>query len=163
MIKRIGLLIVVSLFVVNCGSLRSSRVKTIRSDGLTGSGKILKGTASWYGKRFHGRKTANGERYNMYGMTVAHKKLPFGTLLEVTNLENNKKIIVRVNDRGPYVGRRILDLSYAAAKELDFIHSGTTKILAQIMVEAPEEVADLVEEEPADSLTALLEKELESE
>ena len=76
------------------------------------------GTASWYGDKFHGRRTANGERYDMYAYTAAHKTLPFGTILRVTNLDNNKSILVRVNDRGPFVRGRIIDLSRVAAKDI---------------------------------------------
>lgn len=76
------------------------------------------GTASWYGDKFHGRRTANGERYDMHAYTAAHKSLPFGTILRVTNLDNNKSILVRVNDRGPYVRGRIIDLSHAAADDI---------------------------------------------
>jgi len=82
------------------------------------------GTISWYGRGFHGRRTANGERYNMHEMTCASRHLPFGTLLEITNLDNGQKAIVRVNDRGPFVRSRILDVSFGAAKELGFIHRG---------------------------------------
>jgi len=95
--------------------------------------KSFTGVASWYGKPFHGRKTANGERYNMYKISAAHKKLPLGTVLRVKNLDNGKIIYVRVNDRGPYVKGRVLDLSYAAAKELDFINNGHTKVKAWVM------------------------------
>jgi rare lipoprotein A len=77
------------------------------------------GTASWYGKRFHNRKTANGERYNMHANTAAHKKLPFGTILRVTNEKSGISTLIRINDRGPYVGRRILDLSKKAAVDID--------------------------------------------
>lgn len=76
------------------------------------------GVASWYGNKFHGRRTANGERYNMHAYTAAHKSLPFGTILRVTNLDNDKSILVRVNDRGPYVRGRVIDLSRAAAEEI---------------------------------------------
>lgn len=86
------------------------------------------GIASWYGKKFHGRKTANGETYNMHSMTCAHKTLPFNTKLEVENLVNGKKIILRVNDRGPFVKGRIIDLSYKAAKELGIDISGTAPV-----------------------------------
>jgi rare lipoprotein A len=87
-----------------------------------------RGIASWYGKKFHGRKTSNGEKYNMYAMTAAHKTLPMGTHLSVLNLNNKQKVIVRINDRGPFVHGRIIDLSYAAAKELDMISSGTAPV-----------------------------------
>ncbi len=74
-----------------------------------------RGIASWYGPRFHGRLTANGEHYNMYAMTAAHKQLPFGSIVKVINRENGKATLVRINDRGPYVARRIIDLTYTAA------------------------------------------------
>jgi rare lipoprotein A len=91
------------------------------------------GYASWYGPGFHGRKTANGERYNMWKMTAAHKKLPFGTVVKVTNLENKKSVVVKINDRGPFIRGRIIDLSKAAAKRLDFLGSGTTKVVLEIL------------------------------
>lgn len=78
------------------------------------------GTASWYGKQFHGRTTASGEDFDMFELTAAHRQLPLGTYVKVTNLHNGKSIIVRVNDRGPYVGDRIMDLSYGAARLLNF-------------------------------------------
>lgn len=81
-----------------------------------------KGKASWYGGRWHGRKTANGERYNQNTLTAAHKKLPFGTKVKVTNLRNGKSVVVRINNRGPYTKGRVIDLSVAAAKEIG-IHS----------------------------------------
>ncbi len=86
------------------------------------------GTASWYGPGFHGKKTSNGERYNQNAMTAAHKLLPFGTRLRVTNLENGRVTEVRVNDRGPFVGSRIIDLSRAAAKELGMMNKGTARV-----------------------------------
>lgn len=89
---------------------------------------IKKGIASWYGPGFHGRKTANGETFNMYEMTAAHKTLPIPSYAEVKNLENNKTIVVRINDRGPYVGNRLLDLSFAAAKKLGIQGEGTGKV-----------------------------------
>jgi len=91
-------------------------------------GFIEEGVASWYGDDFHGKKTANGEIYNMYAMTAAHKTLPLGTVLEVQNLNNSKKIVVRVNDRGPYVGTRIIDLSYQAATQIEMVRNGTTRV-----------------------------------
>jgi len=87
-----------------------------------------RGIASWYGKKFHGRKTASGEIYNMYAMTAAHKTLPLGTLVRVRNLGNRKQIDVRINDRGPFVRHRIIDLSYAAAKEIGIVGPGTAEV-----------------------------------
>lgn len=86
------------------------------------------GTASWYGDDFHGKKTSNSEIYNMHAMTAAHKTLPFGTMVEVHNLENDHKIIVRINDRGPFVRSRIIDLSHEGAKRIDMIRNGTAKV-----------------------------------
>ncbi|VEN72807.1 Endolytic peptidoglycan transglycosylase RlpA [Candidatus Desulfarcum epimagneticum] len=86
------------------------------------------GLASWYGEDFHGRKTANGEIYNMHAMTAAHKTLPLGAHIRVKNLKNNRKVEVRVNDRGPFVRGRIVDLSYRAAKKLDMVDSGTAPV-----------------------------------
>jgi len=87
-----------------------------------------RGIASWYGKDFHGKKTSNGETYNMYAMTAAHKTLPLGTYVRVHNLENNRKVEVRVNDRGPFVRGRIIDLSFTGAKEIGIVGPGTAKV-----------------------------------
>lgn len=87
-----------------------------------------RGIASWYGNKFHGRKTSNGEIYDMYAMTAAHKTLPIPSYLEVTNLKNGKKVIVRVNDRGPFHENRIIDLSYAAASKLGIAQAGTGQV-----------------------------------
>lgn len=90
------------------------------------------GYASWYGKQFHGRVTASGEDFDMFELTAAHRKLPLGTYLKVTNLRNGKWIIVRVNDRGPYVAGRILDLSYGAARMLKF-RSGVERVRLDVV------------------------------
>lgn len=87
-----------------------------------------RGIASWYGKDFHGKKTSNGEIYNMYAMTAAHKTLPLGTYVRVHHLENGKKIDVRINDRGPFVRGRIIDLSYTAASKIGLVGPGTAKV-----------------------------------
>ena len=87
-----------------------------------------RGVASWYGKKFHGRLTSNREPYDMYQMTAAHKSLPLPTYVRVRNLKNDKSVIVRVNDRGPFVHNRIIDLSYAAAMKLDMIRDGTSLV-----------------------------------
>lgn len=93
----------------------------------------IQGEASWYGGKFNGRRTASGQRYNMYGLTAAHKTLPFGTQLSVVNLDNGKTVIVTVNDRGPFVRDRILDLSYGAAKKLEMVGRGTTDVKAYVL------------------------------
>lgn len=86
------------------------------------------GIASWYGKPFHGRKTSNGEIYNMHELTAAHPTLPLPIFVEVTNLNNGKRVTVRVNDRGPFKKNRIIDLSHAAAEKLGFLQEGTTRV-----------------------------------
>ena len=87
-----------------------------------------RGLASWYGRDFHGKKTSNGEIYNMYAMTAAHKTLPLGTYVRVYNLENKRSAVVRINDRGPFVRGRIIDLSYSAAKEVAIVGPGTALV-----------------------------------
>jgi len=96
-------------------------------------GEIQTGIASWYGPNFHGKSTSNKEIYDMYDMTAAHQTLPFGTYVMVTNLSNNRSVIVRINDRGPFVGDRILDLSYAAARLLDMVGPGTAPVRLEIL------------------------------
>lgn len=91
------------------------------------------GLASWYGRQFHGRQTANGERFDMHGMTAAHKSLPLGCTVRVTNKANGKSVIVKVNDRGPFVGNRVLDLSYAASKALGFTDKGVTNVHIEVL------------------------------
>lgn len=103
----------------------------------SGNGYEATGIASWYGAKFHGHKTSNGETYDMYGMSAAHRNLPLPSFVQVTNLANGRQVIVRVNDRGPFHSDRIIDLSYAAAKKLDFTDKGTAKVrVAAITVNA---------------------------
>ena len=92
--------------------------------------EVLTGKASFYGNKFHGRKTSSGERYHRDSLTCAHKTLPFGTLLKVRNLKNGREVIVKVTDRGPFVKGRIVDLSMAAARELDMLSSGVANVEA---------------------------------
>ncbi len=89
------------------------------------------GTASWYGTKFHGQATANGETYDLYGMTAAHKTLPLPSYVKVTNLDNGKSVILRVNDRGPFYSDRIIDLSFAAAKKLGYAETGTARVTVE--------------------------------
>lgn len=86
------------------------------------------GTASWYGRQFHGRKTASGETFDMNAMTAAHRSLPLNCYIRVTNKNNGKSVVVKVNDRGPFHGNRVLDLSYGAAKQIGLTHSGTGNV-----------------------------------
>ncbi len=95
--------------------------------------KVIYGVSSFYGEDFHGKLTANGEVYDMYGLTAAHKTLPLNTVVRVTNTANNKSLILRINDRGPFVKGRILDCSYGAALKLGFITHGTTKVKIEVI------------------------------
>ncbi len=110
-------------------------------------GFVERGIASWYGTKFHGRRTSSGEIYNVYAMTAAHKSLPLPTYVEVTNLDNGKTIIVKVNDRGPFHDDRIIDLSYVAALKLDIVKSGT----GRVEVRAIDPDAPLAHRQPRDS------------
>lgn len=104
----------------------------------TSEGYQERGVASWYGKKFHGRLTSNREPYDMYAMTAAHKTLPLPTYVQVRNLQNNRTVVVRVNDRGPFLHNRIIDLSYAAALKLDMVKDGTALVqVTAIDVDAP--------------------------
>lgn len=91
-------------------------------------GFVQRGIASWYGTKFHGKRTSSGEPYDMFAMTAAHKTLPLPSYVEVTNLDNRRKVIVKVNDRGPFVAGRIIDLSHTAARKLGIIGSGTGRV-----------------------------------
>lgn len=103
----------------------SKAAKSVKPKGKAKAPKLEEkpyqvGVASWYGKQFHGRTTASGEDFDMFELTAAHRQLPLGTYVKVTNLRNGKSVVVRVNDRGPYVAGRIMDLSYSAARMLSF-------------------------------------------
>jgi rare lipoprotein A len=120
--KRSATLFLLVLLVTACHR------KTIPA----GSNEVVSGTetglASFYSESYNGKKTANGEIYNSSDMTAAHKKLPFGTKVKVTNLSNGKTVKVRINDRGPFISGRIIDLTRAAAKKIDMINQGVTKV-----------------------------------
>jgi len=100
---------------------------------LAATGYYEVGIASWYGPGFHGNRTANGEIYDMYAMTAAHKTLPFGTIVKVVDLDTGKSVIVRINDRGPFIEGRIIDLSYAAAQKLGMVEKGLAKVGLKIV------------------------------
>jgi rare lipoprotein A len=134
------LILINVLYLYNCSpsarfSSDASNSNSVQhsSSQVYQEGEVIYGESSYYADKFHGRKTANGETFDMYKKTAAHKTLPFNTMLEVTNLENNKSVIVRVNDRGPFVGDRILDLSYGAAREIDMISSGVVQVKIRII------------------------------
>lgn len=107
---------------------KSQEEEYLSSSNISAEGFVEEGTASFYADKYHGRKTANGEIYNMYDLTAAHPSLPLGVKIRVTNLENGKQAILRVNDRMPKHPDRIIDLSYKAAIVLDFVKQGLTKV-----------------------------------
>jgi rare lipoprotein A len=120
-------------------------------------GYVERGIASWYGTKFHGRRTSSGEPYDMYAMTAAHKTLPLPTYVEVTNLDNGRKVIVRVNDRGPFHDGRIIDLSYSAATKLGIIAKGTGRVEVRAISssDAPKAVISEVKYPATDQLAGL--------
>jgi rare lipoprotein A len=120
----VALLLLLSLQALACRSATRDRVRIGWSE---------RGHASWYGKPFHGRRTASGERYDMHRMTAAHRELPFGTVVQVRNLANDRRVQVTITDRGPFVRGRIIDLSYAAALELDMVRSGTAEVELRVI------------------------------
>ncbi len=142
---------VISVKVIKSEKPSSAPAKDYDSKSKTGIGKpytidgieyvpankpqnyVQKGIASWYGEKFHGRKTACGEIYNMHAMTAAHKTLPLQTWVKVQNLENNKEITVRINDRGPFVKGRIIDLSFTGAKKLGITEKGTAFVKITVL------------------------------
>jgi rare lipoprotein A len=112
-------------------------------------GYLERGVASWYGPTFHGGNTSSGEPYDMYGMTAAHKTLPLPCYARVTNLRNGKSVVVRINDRGPFVANRLIDLSYTAAAKLDMIHDGTTLVEVRVLSPAvPDELTRTAAQPP---------------
>lgn len=114
----------------------------------TGKGYVATGNASWYGQKFHGHLTSNGEVYDMFAMSAAHKTLPLPSYVKVTNLENQESTIVRVNDRGPFHSDRIIDLSYAAAKKLGFHQHGTTAVKLEVIHVDQNEMVSVGKEPP---------------
>ncbi len=101
--------------------------------GPRGYGGYEAGYASWYGEKFHGRSTASGEIFDMNAYTAAHRSLPFGTRVRVTNEDNGRSVLVRINDRGPWVEGRIIDLSYAAAKQLGMLEAGVVRVRLEVL------------------------------
>jgi rare lipoprotein A len=118
-------------FIFSTFDLVSSQ--TIAQDSQT---PAMVGEASWYGGKFHGRTTANGETYDMDGLTAAHRSLPFGSRVRVTNQATNESVIVRINDRGPFVGNRVIDLSRAAAKAVRLIGPGVAPVRLEVLASA---------------------------
>jgi rare lipoprotein A len=115
-------------------------------------GYLERGVASWYGPTFHGVSTSIGEQYDMYGMSAAHKTLPLPAYARVTNLRNGKSVVVRINDRGPFVANRLIDLSYTAAAKLDMLKEGTTLVEVRVVTPADNDKLGRNEESPPQQL-----------
>ena len=129
-VKHLLQILVVAAIFAGCAAPR----------GIGGEGSVIQtGEASWYGPGFHGQITANGETYNQYDLTAAHRTLPFDTILKVVNQNNGKSVTVRINDRGPYVGDRVIDLSKKAAEEINMVDSGVAPVQL-VLVEAGGEI-----------------------
>lgn len=126
-----GLLVAAVILLASAGALAETATK------LTGTpGETQTGLAAYYSKRFQGRKTASGQRFDNGALTTAHQTLPFGTMVRVTNLKNNKSVVLRVNDRGPTQPKRIVDVSRRAAKELGFLRSGLVEVKLEVVEQA---------------------------
>jgi rare lipoprotein A len=123
-------------------------------------GFIEEGVASWYGPDFHSRPTSSGEMYDMYAMTAAHKTLPLPTWVEVTNVVNGRRVIVKVNDRGPFVGERIIDLSFSAAEALDMVRDGTAQVVVRALGVPPAALAASVPGSVSEPAPAAVEPEV---
>ena len=137
---RLRTLIIIGILgglIAGCGSLPTPRATPGESSAQASpaSEHELKGVASWYGGHFNGRRTANGEIYDMNLLTAAHKPLPFHTIVRVTRQDDGRTVTVRINDRGPFVAGRIIDLSYAAARRLGMDDEGTTRVRLQLVTE----------------------------
>lgn len=123
------LTLAILLVLVSCTSSKTAE----KIEPPTTYSQIQHGIASWYGKPFHGRRMANGQRFDMNKMTAAHRHLPFGTRVEVTNLQNAQTVVVVITDRGPFIKNRILDVSRKAAQDLGFIGAGTARIEMKVL------------------------------
>ncbi len=139
--KYIILYLISTIFLFNCtsyprygsGNYLPKNNSTSEKSKNFKNKKVLIGESSYYADDFHGKITANGETYDMYGLTAAHKTLPLNTIIKVTNLSNKKTAILRVNDRGPYAKGRILDCSYGAAIKLGFLDQGVTRVKIEVI------------------------------
>ena len=136
----IRLLLIFLAFLVSCGSsiaygdcVDTTGWSRKQIESIKNHPKTQVGIASYYGKKFHKKRTANGEIFNMYKVSAAHKSYPLGTKVRVTNLKNGKSIKLVINDRGPFVKGRIIDLSYKAARKLDFVNQGTVKVRIDVI------------------------------
>lgn len=129
---RIIMMMTLGLFIGMPTTLLA-KMKRIHATMTTNVNKPFTGLASYYGAKFHNKRTASGEIFNKNALTAAHRTLPFGTQIKVTNLRNGKSVTVKVNDRGPHVRGRIVDLSLGAAKKIGLVHAGTTRVRLEVL------------------------------
>lgn len=141
--RPICLFCALGLLVTACTRLPEPGVNPNLRPAAEPAGHVLSGVASWYGGKFHGRRTANGEIYDMHLLTAAHKTLPFHSLVRVTRLDNGRTVTVRINDRGPFVAGRIIDLSFAAARRLGMEEDGTARVGLQILAADQAPIAEV--------------------
>ncbi|MCC5914580.1 MAG: septal ring lytic transglycosylase RlpA family protein [Balneolaceae bacterium] len=134
--------VILLLFLASCGIVRQASESQPETSGTEDGMVLEEGVASWYGSKFHGRATANGETYNMNAFTAAHRTLPFNTVVRVENLDTGKEVVVRINDRGPYVGNRVIDLSRRAAQEVDMEDAGTANVRLILVEEGDRPITD---------------------
>jgi len=134
------ILLIIIFFLESCGSniaygdyVNTTGMSRKQIESIKNHPKTQIGIASYYGKKFHKKRTANGKIFNMYKVSAAHKSYPLGTKVRVTNLENGKSLKLVINDRGPFVSGRIIDLSYKAARKLGFVNQGTVKVRIDVL------------------------------
>ena len=134
------ILLTIIFLLVSCGSsiaygdyVNTTGMSRKQIEAIKNHPKTQIGIASYYGKKFHKKRTANGEIFNMYKVSAAHKSYPLGTKVRVTNLKNGKSLKLVINDRGPFVSGRIIDLSYKAARKLGFVNQGTVKVRIDVL------------------------------
>ncbi|MGI9533837.1 MAG: septal ring lytic transglycosylase RlpA family protein [Thermodesulfobacteriota bacterium] len=132
MFKTLLTAFILCLAIISCTSKRDTGSYDY-GDPKSVDGYTQTGLASWYGDKEHKNKTASGERFSRYAYTAAHKTLPFGTVVRVTNLENGRDVVVKINDRGPFIRGRIIDLSYASAGSIDLVRTGTAKVKVEVI------------------------------
>jgi|TARA_B100001094_G_C18129465_1_gene771404 rare lipoprotein A (peptidoglycan hydrolase) len=135
-----NILLTIIFLIMSCGSsiaygdyVNTTGMSRKQIESIKSHPKTQIGIASYYGKKFHKKRTANGKIFNMYKVSAAHKSYPLGTKVRVTNLENGKSLKLIINDRGPFVSGRIIDLSYKAAKKLGFVNQGTVKVRIDVL------------------------------
>jgi rare lipoprotein A len=135
--KLLPVIVIPGLIILGQGCASSPRFSTGGGEVSYNPGMspvlTIEGIASYYAQEFHGRQTANGEIYDMYDLTAAHKTFPFNTIVRVRNIDTGSLIVVRINDRGPFIEGRIIDVSYAAARRLDMIQSGTVRVRLEVL------------------------------